>query len=117
MGFSEAKALLFGADDMEQAREYADRIVALTGGKALYWRVKALDKGLTHLRTGESRYRTTSLLERFNREIRVRERMGSVCQSTTCSAAAATGRSGLNHLNGNATWRSGELYGSRFYAV
>ena len=28
--------------------------------------------------TGESRYRATSLLERFNREIRVRERMGTV---------------------------------------
>lgn len=77
VGFSEAKALL-GSDDMEQARDYAARIVALTGGKALYWCVKALGKGLTHLRTGESRYRTTSLLERFNREIRARERMGSV---------------------------------------
>ena len=52
VGFSDAKALL-GSEDMEQAREYARRIVALTGGKALYWCVKALDKGLTHLRTGE----------------------------------------------------------------
>lgn len=51
MGGAEAKALL-GSDEMEQAREYADRVVALTGGKALYWRFKALDKGLTHLRTG-----------------------------------------------------------------
>ena len=66
------------SDDMEQAREYAGRIVALTGGKALYWRDKALGKGLTHLRTGETRYRATSLLEWFNREIRVRERMGTV---------------------------------------
>ena len=48
-GFAEAKALL-GSDDMEQAREHAGRIVALTGGKALYWCVKALRKGLTHLR-------------------------------------------------------------------
>ncbi len=77
VGFSEAKALL-GSDDIEQAREYAGRIVALTGGKALRWCVKALRKGLTHLRTGETRYRTTSLPERFNREIRARERMGTV---------------------------------------
>ena len=55
-GFAEAKALLGSDDDdMEQARDYARRIVALTGGKALYWRVKALDKGLTRLWTGESR--------------------------------------------------------------
>ena len=63
---------------MEQARERAGRIVALTGGKALRCRVKALRKGLTHLRTGETRYRATSLLERFNREIQARERMGAV---------------------------------------
>ena len=44
---------------MEQAREYAGRMVALTGDKALYWRVKALEKGLTHLRTGETRHRAT----------------------------------------------------------
>ena len=47
-GFSEAKALL-ESNDMEQARERAGRIVALTGGKARHWRVKALEKGLTHL--------------------------------------------------------------------
>ena len=64
VGFSEAKALLGPGDVMEQALDYAGRIVALTGGKALYWRVKALDKWLTHL--GESRCRATSLLERFN---------------------------------------------------
>ena len=76
VGFSEAKALL-GSDDMEQARSYAGRIVALTGGKALRWRVKALENGLTHLRTGDTKYRATSLLERYNREIRARERMGT----------------------------------------
>ena len=72
--FSEAKTLL-ESDDIEQARAYAGRIVALTGGKALYWCVKALEKGLAHLRTGESIYRATSLLERFNREIRASARM------------------------------------------
>ena len=76
VGFAEAKALL-GSDDIEQARERVGRIVVLTRGKALHWCVKALRKGLTHLRTGEARYRTTSLLERFNREIRARERMGT----------------------------------------
>ena len=76
VGFLEAKALR-EADHMEQARDYARRIVALTGGKALYWRNKTLRKGLTHLR-GETRYRATSLLERFNREIRARERMWTV---------------------------------------
>ena len=48
VGMAEAKALR-GSDDMERARERAGRIVALTGGNALYWRVKALEKGLTHL--------------------------------------------------------------------
>ena len=76
VGLAEAKALL-ESDDMEQARKYAGRIVALTSGKALYRCVKALEKGLTHLRTGETRCRATSLLERFNREIRARERMGT----------------------------------------
>ena len=47
VGFSKAKALL-ESDDRERARGYAGRIVALTGGKALYWRVKALENGLTH---------------------------------------------------------------------
>ena len=77
VGLSEAKALL-ESNDMEQAQEYAGRIIALTREKAIYWCVKALEKGLTHLRTGESRYRATSLLERFNREMRARDRMGTV---------------------------------------
>ena len=83
VGFSDAKALL-GSDDMEQARDYARRIVALTDGKALLWRVKALDKGLTHLRTGDSRYRATSLLERFNREIGRASVWVACGQFTTC---------------------------------
>ena len=70
VGFAEAKALL-GSDDIEQAAENAGRVVALTRGKALR-------KGLTHPWTREARCRATSLLERFNREIRSRERMGSV---------------------------------------
>ena len=70
VGFSEAKALL-GSDDMDQARKCAGQIVALTRGKALR-------KGLTHPSDGRARYRATSLLDRFNREIRSRERMGTV---------------------------------------
>ena len=35
-------------------------------------------KGLTHLRTGQEKYRTTSHLERKNREYRRREKMGTV---------------------------------------
>ena len=41
---------LLESDDMDQARECAGRVVPLTGIKALYWCVKALRKGLTHLR-------------------------------------------------------------------
>lgn len=76
LGFSEAKALL-ESDAMERARGYAGRIVAVTGGKARYWRVKTLRKGMTHPRTRESKYLTTSLLECFNSEIRAREWMGT----------------------------------------
>ena len=69
---------------MDQARDYAGRIVGLTGGKSLYWRVKALGKGLAHLRTGETRYRVPSLLERFN--VRYGRVIGWVScgQSITC---------------------------------
>ena len=77
----------------------------MTGGKALCWRVKALRKGLTYLRTGATRYRTTSLLERFNREIRVRERM---CTAWTVYNLLVlmqlrAWRPDMNHLSGNAT--------------
>ena len=48
---------------MDQARKCAGRIVALTGGKALRWCDEALSRGLAYLRTRESRYRATSLLE------------------------------------------------------
>ena len=50
-------------------------MVAETGGKTLCWRAKILGKILTH---PESRYRATALLERFNPEIRARERKGTV---------------------------------------
>ena len=58
VGFSEGKSVAWLAD-MEQARAYAGRMLALTSGKSLYWRVKALGKGMTHLRTSKTRYHAT----------------------------------------------------------
>ena len=57
---------------------WARRIVALTEGRARYWCEKALRQGLRHLETGEWRYKTTSRLERQNREYRCREKAGTV---------------------------------------
>ena len=75
-GFSEALKLL-RSESMAQARIHAEHAVYLSEGKAEYWCRKALSKGLTHLASGQSRYKTTSLLERLNRELRRRERMGT----------------------------------------
>ena len=75
-GFGEALKLL-RSESVAQARIHAAHAVYLSGGEAGYWREKALSKGLTHLVSGQSRYKTTSLLERLNRELRRRERMGT----------------------------------------
>ncbi len=75
-GFSEALKLL-RSESVAQARIHAERVVYLSGGEAGYWCEKALNKGLAHLVSGQSRYKTTSLLERLNRELRRRERMGT----------------------------------------
>ena len=75
-GFSEAVKLL-RSESVLEARMHAKRTVYLSGGEARYWCEKALSKGLTHLVSGHSRYKTTSLLERLNRELRRRERMGT----------------------------------------
>ena len=80
MGFSETKALL-GADDMEQAREYAGRIVALTGRQGALLACQSVAKEVD---AGETRYRATSLLERFNREIRARSEWVRRGRFTTC---------------------------------
>ena len=62
-----------------------------------------IGKGQTHLRTGETIYRATSLLERFNREIRARERMGSVWTVHNLLALLlVAGRSHLIHMCENA---------------
>ena len=50
----------------------------LRGGAANYWCEKALSKGLSHLATGQASHRTTSRLERHNRELRRREKLGTV---------------------------------------
>ena len=49
-----------------------------TDGAASYWCAKALVKGLRHLMTGQASYRTTSRLERHNRELRRREQLRTV---------------------------------------
>lgn len=48
------------------------------GRQGAYWCRKALDQGLRHLDTGQEQYKTTSRLERLNRELRRREKLGTV---------------------------------------
>lgn len=76
VGWSEAKALV-GSQSWEEARQWAQRLQGIRGEKAAYWCNKVLQKGLTYLKTGQDQWRTTSRLERFNRELRRRERMGT----------------------------------------
>lgn len=54
------------------------RAAIIRSGEALEWCRKALGKGTTHLRMGQERHRTTSRLERQNREHRRQEKMGTV---------------------------------------
>ena len=58
--------------------EWARRIMRATAGAAGYWCEKVLSKGLRHLATGQVARRTTSRLERHNRELRRREQLGTV---------------------------------------
>ncbi len=76
-GWREARRLL-ASSGLAEARGYAARVAALTGGQGTYWCRKALEKGLRHLATGQARFKTTSPLERHNRELRRREKMGTV---------------------------------------
>ena len=50
----------------------------LTAGAARYWCEKALSKGLRHLATGQVTHWTPPLLERRNRELRRRQKLGTV---------------------------------------
>ena len=76
-GFAAARRLL-NAGSLAEGREWARRIMRATAGAARYWCEKALSKGLRHLATGQARHRTTSRLERHNRELRRREKLGTV---------------------------------------
>ena len=75
-GFAAAR-LLLNADSLPEGREWARRIMRVTDGAARYWCEQALSKGLRHLATGEVAHRTTSRLERHNRELRRREKLGT----------------------------------------
>ena len=76
-GWKEARQLL-AAESSATAIGWARRIIVLTEGRGRYWREKALWQGLRHLETGAWRYKTTSRLERQNREYRRRVKMGTV---------------------------------------
>lgn len=62
---------------MAEDRTHARHVVYLSEGEAEYWCEKAVSEGIAHLESGQSRYKITSLLERLNRELRRRERMGT----------------------------------------
>ena len=76
-GWTEARELL-ASETWAEAQRHGTRLVALTGGRATYWCRKALGAGMRHLKTEQTKYKTTSRLERQNREYRRRERMGTV---------------------------------------
>ena len=76
-GFAVARRLL-DAGSLVEGREWARRIMRATAGAARHWCKKALSKGLRHLATGQVAHRTTSRLERHNRELRRREQLGTV---------------------------------------
>ena len=75
-GWEEAKKLLSSQSRREGA-DYVKRIVEVTGGRGAYWCRKALNQGLRYLDAGQERYKTTSRLERLNRELRRWEKPGA----------------------------------------
>ena len=81
-GFRAAKALL-QSSSRTGAEEHSREAIIRSGGEALDWCRKALGKGMTHLGTRQERHRTTSRLERQNREYRRREKMGTSGRRTT----------------------------------
>ena len=76
-GWQEAKKRL-SSQCRQEGVDYVKGIMASTGGRGAYWCRKALNQGLRHLETGQERYKTTSRLERLNRELRRREKLGTV---------------------------------------
>ena len=108
-GFAAARRLL-DATSLAEGREWARRIVQATAGAARYWCEKALSKGLRHLATWQVAHRTTSRLERHNRELRRREQLGTVW--TEHNLLALLQKQGLinqNHLKRNTTRRVASL--------
>ena len=75
-GYAAARRLL-NAGSLAEGRAWARRIMRATDGAARYWCEKASSKGLRHLATGQAKHRTTSRLERRNRELRRREKLGT----------------------------------------
>lgn len=76
-GWEEARALL-GSRSLAEAERRVEAVLRASGGRAGYWCGKVLKKGLTFLGTGEQRFKTVSRLERLQRELRRRERLGTV---------------------------------------
>ena len=66
------------AGSLAEGWEWARRIMRATDGGACYWGEKALSTGLRHLATGQVAHRTMSRLERHNRDLRRREKLGTV---------------------------------------
>ena len=77
MGYAAARRLL-DVTSLAEGRAWARRIMRAKDGAARYWCEKALSKGMRHLATGQLGHRTTSRLERHNRELRRREQLGTM---------------------------------------
>ena len=69
---------LMNAGSLAEAEGSAAQVLRETDEAAAYWCGKALVKGLRHLATGQASHRTTSRLERHNRELRRQEKLGTV---------------------------------------
>ena len=69
---------LMNAGSLAEVEGSAAQVLRETDEAAAYWCEKALSKGLRHLATGQVGHRTTSRLERHNRDLRRREQLGTV---------------------------------------
>ena len=69
---------LMNAGSLAKAEGSAAQVLRETDEAAAYWCGKALVKGLRHLATGQVTHRTASRLESHNRELRRREKLGTV---------------------------------------
>ena len=87
VGFAEAKRLLRW-ESLAEGWKWARRLVRLTAGAAAYWRRKALSKGRRRLTTEQIRHRTTSRIERRNRDQASDDIAFGVPQSGTAAGKA-----------------------------